>query len=152
MSGAEVAWDVILLLLGPALIYLSRVLLWKRPKHKAAELAALQPSLGGIGRRYWVALLGTIIPVGALLFALYKLDEPFWAPRVMYLFMLFFGAYALVDGLFALFTNVFPATTRYNLDRFVYDGEEELRWVALLQSALAVFYLAAGAMRLLGTL
>lgn len=152
MNEAEIGWDVLLILLGPVLIYLSRVLLWKHPKHKAAELAQMLPNLEGIGRKYWLALLGTIVPVGALLFTLYKLDEPFWQPRVMYLFIVFFGIYALIDGLFPMFTNVFPATTRYNLDRFVYDEEQELRWVALLQSALAVFYLAAGTMRFMATL
>jgi hypothetical protein len=42
------------------------------------------------------------------------------------------------DGLFALITGIFPATTRWNWNRFVYDSNENYRWMAKLQIALAI--------------
>lgn len=143
-NGFSTALGVFSLLFGLGIVYLSRFLLRKYPKLTGDELKSLNPELEGIHRKYRVLNTATVLVVGLLCFVLYQLNRAFWEERVVVLFVPIFVVLALFDGLFALRTKVFPMTTRYNWDHYVYDRDEELRWVAYWQIGLALFLLVLG--------
>ncbi len=141
MNGFSAALGVFSLLFGLGVVYLSRFLLRNHPKLTGSELESLHSELEGIHRTYRVFNTVTVLSVGFLCFLIYQLNRTFWEERVVVLFVPVFVVFTLFDGLFALHTNVFPTTTRYNLDNYVYDRHEELRWVAFWQIGLSMFLL-----------
>jgi hypothetical protein len=132
-----------LLISGLGVIYLSRFLLRKHPKMTGNDLKNLDLSLEGIHQTYLVLNTVTVLSFAFFLFLIYQSNKTFWEERVLVLFVPVFVVFALFDGIFALRTKVFPTTTRYNWNSYVYDGEEKLRWVAYWQIGLAVVLLVA---------
>jgi hypothetical protein len=141
MNGFSAALGVFSLLFGLGIVYLSRFLLRNYPKLTGSELESLSSELEGMHRTYRVLNTVTVLSVGFLCFLLYQLNRAFWEERVIVLFVPIFVVFTLVDGLFALRTKVFPTTTKYNWDNYVYDGDEELSWVAYWQIGLSMFLL-----------
>lgn len=141
MNGFSAALGVFSLLFGLGIVYLSRFLLRNYPKLTGSELENLKPELEGIHRTYRVLNTVTVLSIGFFCFLIYQLNRTFWEERVMVLFVPIFVVFTLFDGLFALRTKVFPTTTRYNLDNYVYDSDEELSWVAYWQIGLSIFLL-----------
>ena len=128
---------------GLGIIYLSRFLLRKYPKMKGDDLRRLDSSLGNIHQTYFTSNLVTVLSFAFCLFLIYQSNKPFWEERVAVLFIPIFAVFALFDGIFALRTKVFPTTTKYNWNSYVYDADERLRWVAYWQIGLAVVLLIA---------
>jgi len=134
---------VALMISGLGVIYLSRFLLRKCPKMTGSDLKNLDTNLEGLHKTYFSLSTLTVLLFGFFLFLVYQSNRTFWEQRVFVLFIPVFVVFALFDGLFALRTKVFPATTRYNWNSYVYDADEKLRWVAYLQIGLAFVLLAA---------
>ena len=128
---------------GLGIIYLSRFLLRKHPKMKGDDLKRLDASLENIHQTYFTLNLVTVLSFAFCMFLVYQSNKPFWEVRVSVLSIPVFAVFALFDGIFALRTKVFPTTTKYNWNSYVYDAEEKFRWVAYWQIGLAVILLVA---------
>jgi hypothetical protein len=129
------------LLFGLGIVYLSRFLLRKHAKRTGSELESIDSELEGIHRTYRVLNTATLLAAGFFLFLIYQRNRAFWEERIIVLFIPVFAVFALFDGLFALRTKVFPTTTKYNLNSYVYDRDDELRWIAFWQIGLSVLLL-----------
>ena len=134
--------SIVFMLSGLGVIYLSRFLLRKYPKVSGNELKSFDPDLEGIHKTYLVLNTVTVGLVAFILFLVYQANPIFWGSRVLVLFIPVFAVFAMFDGLFALRTKVFPTTTKHNWNSFVYDKDDELRWVALWQIGLSMVLLA----------
>ncbi len=118
--------------------YFSRFYLRNNSKFTAEELSKLHPKLGSIKLKY--NLFQTVVALVFFLFisiAVITLGESDMA--VIFLVLIMFPAVTIYDGIFELTTGVFPATTTFNWNKFVYDDSKSLRWVAVLQVGLAIF-------------
>ena len=131
------------MLSGLGVIYLSRFLLRKYTKMTGNELKSIDSSLEGIHQTYFSLNMLTVLSFAFFLFLVYQSNKIFWEERALVLFTPGFIVLALFDGLFALRTKVFPTTTRYNWNSYVYDADEKLRWIAYWQIGLAFVLLAA---------
>jgi len=143
MKDLDFKIGIALLLSGLGVIYLSRFLLRKHPKMTGNDLKSLSPSLEGIHQTYLVLNTVTVLSFAFFLFLVYQSNKTFWGERVLVLFVPVFIVFALFDGIFALRTKVFPTTTRYNWNSYVYDADEKFRWVAYWQISLAFVLLVA---------
>lgn len=143
MKELDFKIGVTLLLSGLGVVYLSRFLLRRYPKMTGNDLKNLDPSLEGIHQTYLALNTVTVLSFAFFLFLIYQSNKTFWEERVLVLFVPVFIVFALFDGIFALRTKVFPTTTRYNWNSYVYDADEKLRWVAFWQIGLAVVLLVA---------
>ena len=132
-----------LMLSGVGIIYLSRFLLRKYPKMTSDDLKNIDLNLAGIHQTYRALNITTVFSFAFILFLIYQLNKSFWEERVFVLVIPVSVAYALFDGIFALRTKVFPTTTRYNSNSYVYDADEKLQWVAYWQIGLAFLLLIA---------
>jgi hypothetical protein len=120
-------------------MYFSRFYLRNYAKITGEELAKMHPELGSLKFKY-----NAIQTVVALVFFLFfvvvalniygKSDM-----TVLYIGFPMFLAITVFDGLFELITGVYPTTTKYNWNHFVYDETISLRWIAFLQIGLAIF-------------
>ena len=115
------------LLFGLGIVYLSRFLLRKHTKRTGSELESLDSELEGIHRTYRVLNTVILLSAGFFLFLIYQGNRAFWDERIIVLFIPVFAVFALFDGFFALRTKVFPTTTKYNLNSYVYDRDNKLR-------------------------
>lgn len=141
MDRFSAALGILTLFSGLGVVYLSRLLLRKHPKLTGSELESLNSELEGIHRTYRVFNTVTLLSVGFFLFLLYQLNRAFWEERVVVLFIPIFSVFTLFDGLFALRTKVYPTTTQHNLNSYVYDSDNQLRWVAFWQIGLSLLLL-----------
>ena len=141
MDRFSAVLGILALFSGLGVVYFSRLLLRKYPKLTGSELESLNPKLESIHRTYRAFNTITLLSVGLFLFLIYQSNRPFWGERVVVLFVPVFAAFTLFDGLFALRTKVFPTTTRYNLNSYVYDSDNRLRWVAFWQLGLSFLLL-----------
>jgi uncharacterized membrane protein HdeD (DUF308 family) len=98
-----------------------------------ADVAQPQPMLSGMAGRMWWALL--LRGIAAVLFGLAAL---FWPDETLWVLIVFFGAYALVAGVFAIVAEIADSTQRWLL-----ITEGVLGVVAGL-TALVLLYVIAG--------
>jgi uncharacterized membrane protein HdeD (DUF308 family) len=75
-----------------------------------ADVAQPQPMLSGVASRLWWALL--LRGVAAVLFGLAAL---FWPDETLWVLIVFFGAYALVAGVFTIAAGIADSTRRWLL-------------------------------------
>lgn len=134
---------IALMLSGLGVIYLSRFLLRNHTKLTGVELKKLNPELGDVHQTYYIFNTLTVLSFAFVLFLVYQSNRAFWEERVFFLFTLVSIVFALFDGIFALKTKVFPATTRYNWNNYVYDANKKLSWVAYWQIGLSIILLMA---------
>jgi hypothetical protein len=118
-------------------MYFSRFYLRNYSKITDEELVKLHPELGSIKLKYNV--IQTIVALVFFLFFAVALNIYGKSEMIV----IFLGlptllAVTFYDGLFELTTGVYPATTKYNWNQFVYDDSKSLRWVAILQIGLAI--------------
>ena len=115
-----------------------RIALRKHPKFTSEEITVLRPDLRAIKYKYNAMLLiGCPIFIVLVIAAGIKLEKP--AFNEYFLFFTGLLSLGFCDGLFALITGVFAATTRWNWNLFVYDHNKNYRWMAQLQIMLAIF-------------
>ena len=126
------------LVLGLGVVYASRFLLRRYPKMTGSELESVNSEFEGIHRTYLTFNFVIMFIVSIILFLIYRSNQAFWESRVIVLFVPVFATFALSDAFFALRTKVFPTSTRYNWNSYVYDANEELRWVAFWQIGLSM--------------
>ena len=138
MKNSDLYIGVTLLLLSLGINYFSRFLLRNYPKMTGDELKVINSKLEGIHQTHLVLSTITFLSVAFFAFLIYQANPIIWKERAFLLFTPVLAIYALFDGLFAINTNVFPATTRYKWNSFVYDKDQKLRWVALWQSGLSI--------------
>jgi len=141
MSDWDLKIGVALMVSGLGVIYVSRFLLRKYPKMTGKELKNVDPNLESIHKTYLFSSTFTFLLFAFFLFLIYQSNRAFWEERVLVLFVLSLVVFALFDSFFALRTKVFPTTTRYNWNSYVYDGDEKLRWVAFWQIGLSILLL-----------
>jgi uncharacterized membrane protein HdeD (DUF308 family) len=98
-----------------------------------ADVAQPQPMLSGMAGRMWWALL--LRGIAAVLFGLAAL---FWPDETLWVLIVFFRAYALVAGVFAIVAEIADSTQRWLL-----ITEGVLGVVAGL-TALVLLYVIAG--------
>lgn len=120
-----------------AILAFPRVALRKHPRLTGKQIAARHPHLRGIVYKYTLPFF--LLPV-PLLFLFVAIGAPYHKPffNEYFLFFPVLLFLSLYDGLFALLTGVFPATSRWNLDQFVLEKGEKYRRLARLQIALAL--------------
>jgi uncharacterized membrane protein HdeD (DUF308 family) len=75
-----------------------------------ADVAQPQPMLSGVAGRVWLTLV--LRGVVAVLFGLAAL---FWPGKTLFVLILFFGAYTLVDGIFAIVGGITDSSRRWLL-------------------------------------
>ena len=106
-----------------------------------ADVAQPQPMLSGMANRMWWALL--LRGIAAVLFGLAAL---FWPNETLWVLIVFFGAYALVSGVFAIFAGIADSTRRWLLLTEgvlgVVAGLIAFFWPGL--TALVLLYVIAG--------
>jgi hypothetical protein len=143
MDEFNLATNLLFPLAGLAVIYLSRILLWKQPKLTGNELKSFNLGFENIHETYLTFYTVLGLSVAFILFLVYQADRVFWEKRVVVLFVIFMAVLAAFDGLFALETKVFPTTTRYNWNSYVYDNKGKFQWVAYTQILLSIVLLLA---------
>lgn len=120
-----------------AIVVFPRIYLRKHATVTSEEIAKLRPDLRGIKYKYNLPLL-----VGFPLVFLVWLYVGSWLGKYIVHEIFFIFAILLVmgiyEGFFALITGVFPMTTRWNWNLFVFDRNERYRWLAQLQILLSV--------------
>src|ERR687889_80253 len=106
-----------------------------------ADVAQPQPMLSGMANRLWWALL--LRGIAAVLFGLAAL---FWPDETLWVLIVFFGAYALVGGIFSIVAGMADATRRWLLltegGLGVVAGLIAFFWPGL--TALVLLYVIAG--------
>ena len=106
-----------------------------------ADVAQPQPMLSGVASRLWWALL--LRGIAAVLFGLAAL---FWPDETLWVLIVFFGAYALVGGIFSIVAGMAYATRRWLLltegGLGVVAGLIAFFWPGL--TALVLLYVIAG--------
>jgi uncharacterized membrane protein HdeD (DUF308 family) len=106
-----------------------------------ADVAQPQPMLSGVASRLWWALL--LRGIAAVLFGLAAL---FWPDETLWVLIVFFGAYALVGGIFSIVAGMADATRRWLLVTEgalgVVAGSIAFFWPGL--TALVLLYVIAG--------
>ena len=135
------SYNIIMEITGPVLMlvilasyYFSRLVLRTHPKLKAEEIAKLYPQKRWLKRNYWIwngivvaMFLGTLLFAGAL-----------GGKSVMFLVFSFVAQMTLLEGIFAFVTHAHIVSGQVSWNAFVYDPNQELRWVALTQIVLAI--------------
>lgn len=116
----------------------SRFCLLRYPKLTSKDLKRIHPRFDRINWKYygWQAVI--VLPIILILAIVYASNKPFWADKEVLLFNPIFAAFAICDSLFAIRTGVFSTPSRYHIERFVYDRDKKLQWVAYVQIILAV--------------
>jgi uncharacterized membrane protein HdeD (DUF308 family) len=106
-----------------------------------ADVAQPQPMLSGMASRMWWALL--LRGIAAVIFGLAAL---FWPDETLWVLIVFFGAYALVGGVFSIFAGIADSTRRWLLIAEgvlgVVAGLIAFFWPGL--TALVLLYVIAG--------
>jgi uncharacterized membrane protein HdeD (DUF308 family) len=106
-----------------------------------ADVAQPQPMLSGVASRLWWALL--LRGIAAVLFGLAAL---FWPDETLWVLIVFFGAYALVGGIFTIVAGMADTTRRWLLltegALGVVAGLIAFFWPGL--TALVLLYVIAG--------
>ncbi len=106
-----------------------------------ADVAQPQPMLTGMANRMWWALL--LRGIAAVLFGLAAL---FWPNETLWVLIVFFGAYALVSGAFAIAAGIADSSRRWLLITEgvlgVVAGLIAFFWPGL--TALVLLYVIAG--------
>lgn len=75
-----------------------------------ADVAQPQPMLSGVaGRIWWMLLLRGVLAV------LFGLAALFWPGQTLFVLILLFGAYMLVDGVFAIVGGIMDSSRRWVL-------------------------------------
>jgi hypothetical protein len=119
----------------------SRFCLRNYPKVTSDEIRELHPDLGNVAFNFFslsifVFLFSAIIYILAVVF--------FGGSGIVMIFL--FGPLFLTqpffEGIFAIKTNIYPATTSSNWDNFVYNESKSLRWIAKFQIGIAVLEIA----------
>lgn len=120
-----------------AIVAFPRVALRNHPKLTGEEIAVRHSHLQAVQYKYNLPLIVSILVYFLLLVLAGSLLNRSAINEYLLFFpiILFLGIY---DGYFALTTGVFPATSRWNFNRFVYAPEERYRRLAGLQVALAL--------------
>lgn len=129
--------DILFLLSAFGIVSLSKVLLHNHPKIASSELEKINPKYKGIQYIYLFLYIVTGLVVALFSFWIFDIRKTDPFVRIFPVF----ASIALFDGCFAIITNAYPVITRSNWDRFVYDGNKKLRWVAILQITLSVIFL-----------
>jgi uncharacterized membrane protein HdeD (DUF308 family) len=75
-----------------------------------ADVAQPQPMLAGVANRLWWALL--LRGIAAVLFGMAAL---FWPGKTLWVLIVFFGAYALVGGIFTIAAGIMDSARRWLL-------------------------------------
>jgi uncharacterized membrane protein HdeD (DUF308 family) len=83
-----------------------------------ADVAQPQPTLSGMANRMWWAML--LRGIAAVLFGLAAL---FWPNETLWVLIVFFGAYALVSGVFTIAAGI---------------ADSSRRWLLIIEGALGV--------------
>jgi hypothetical protein len=135
--------DIFLLLFACGVIYFSRFILRNYPKVTGADLKNINPKFEGIQYKYIVLYIVTVLPVIFFSFLMLNSNLNIWKTASYIAILPIFAYVAFFDGCFTIITNVFPTLTRYSWNKFVYDGDKKLRWVAICQIFLAVILLIA---------
>jgi uncharacterized membrane protein HdeD (DUF308 family) len=79
-------------------------------KKLMADVAQPQPMLSGVaGRVWWTLVLRGVVAV------LFGLAALFWPGKTLFVLILFFGAYTLVDGIFAIVGGIMDSSRRWLL-------------------------------------
>ena len=141
MGNFDILVTVLVIIFGIGITYLPHLLLRKQPKMTGDELKAINPNLEGIHQKYLSLSIGFFLLLALTIYLIYQSNQGFWKEDVFILFILFCSAIAVFDGLFALSTNVFPLQTRYNWNRYIYDGDKKFRQVAFWQIGIAIVFL-----------
>jgi uncharacterized membrane protein HdeD (DUF308 family) len=75
-----------------------------------ADVAQPQPMLSSVaGRAWWTLVLRGVVAV------LFGLAALFWPGKTLFVLILFFGAYTLVDGIFAIVGGIMDSSRRWLL-------------------------------------
>ena len=126
-------------LIGLGATYFSRFYLRKNKKLKSVDLGKISPRFTYLRRDYLKSYQTTFFIVVGILFIVYELNKDPWIHLGPVLFAPTFAIPALFDGILALRTAVFPTTTWYDWDSFVYDKKKEFYSIAKLQIGLGIF-------------
>jgi uncharacterized membrane protein HdeD (DUF308 family) len=79
-------------------------------KKLMADVAQPQPMLSAVaGRVWWTLVLRGVVAV------LFGLAALFWPGKTLFVLILFFGAYTLVDGIFAIVGGIMDSSRRWLL-------------------------------------
>lgn len=132
--------------------YSSRLVLLGCPKSSSEQLQNQFPELTGFQEKhqkyYWLVIIASGSVALFINFA-NKVNWKLWDDPSLYLFSLFLITLALYDGFFALKTNIYPTTSRYNRNSYFFDQYHEYWWVAYLQLGLGFSLLLVGIILLL---
>jgi hypothetical protein len=135
--------DMLFMLFAFGIVSLLRVLLCNHPKITSTELEKINSKYKGIQYKYIFLYIVTGLSVALFSFWVFGLNLNIWKSAPFAGIFPVFACIALFDGCFAIVTNVYPVITKSNWDRFVYDGNKKLRWVAILQIILSLIFLIA---------
>lgn len=130
---------LVLMLIILATFYFLRWVLRTRPKRTAEAIAKLYPQQRALKRNYWI---WNFIVVAIFLETL-LLGGTQGGRSVMFWAFSAVAQITLLEGIFALVTKAHIVSGQSNWNVFVYDPNQELRWVALTQIALAVVEILA---------
>jgi len=129
---------VALLIVGLGVIYFSRFCLRDCQKLTGKGLEKIDSRFGNIKQKYLWSNTAIVLLASFISLIVYLSNKIYWADKVFTLAVPIFAIGALFDGLFAIRTGIFPTSTKYTWDSFVYDAEGEFRWVANWQITLSI--------------
>jgi hypothetical protein len=116
----------------------SRFCLRNHPKITIESLGKIHPKLGNLATCY-APLTFIIFLVTVILFLI--IMTAFGSRGTISLILLLgspFVAITFFDGVLALITNIYPATTRTKWEYFVYSESKSLQWIAKTQIGIAI--------------
>jgi hypothetical protein len=121
---------------------LSRLFLKSYPKISSEAIGKLHPELGNVVTSYQpltvVVFMGSIIFFVWIMTALGSLGTISWVLLLGSPFL----ALSIFDGVLALITNIYPATTKKKWDDFVYCESKSDRWIAKTQIGISMLVIA----------
>ena len=114
-----------------------RLAMRNQPKLSGEQISRLRPHLRALKYIYNIPqFLGVTVYLVLLVYAGSPFDKPFINEAFLFFAALLYMA--IYDGVFALITGVFPATTRWNLNQFIDDPQQKYRRLAQLQIILSI--------------
>ena len=139
MSIINSEWFILIIfsLIYISTFYLSRYFLRNLAKFTSDEIAEIYPHYSSVWLKYYLGLLIIILPF-LLLFSVVNSIYQNFEMRVIFLFFPAFSGGMVFEGIFALRTNIYPATTKVLWNAFVLDESGSLRWIAYLQIGLGI--------------
>ena len=118
-------------------LFYSRIVLRNEIKQTGEEIAKLRPEYESLNIIYHVIFVSiTLLALFIFSIAINSFKNSDF--RVVFLGFPFFSVLTIYEGLFALVTNVYPTTVRWNWNSFVYDDDNSLRHIAITQVFLAI--------------